>query len=87
MINIPKEKLREAYWYLIHNPTGFQEGLNSIHPEMAEYLIQQGIIGEGMNSHAQMRYHLTDFGKENVEVYYNTITANLVRERLDEEKN
>ena len=85
-MNIPDETLREAYWYLINNPKGYQECLEKIHPDLVEYLIQNNIIGEGMNSHAQLRYHLTDFGRVNVEMYYRTITSNLVRKKLDEEK-
>ena len=85
-MNIPDETLREAYWYLINNPKGYQEYLEKIHPDLVEYLIQNNIIGEGMNSHAQLRYHLTDFGRVNVEMYYRTITSNLVRKKLDEEK-
>jgi hypothetical protein len=84
--SIPDEKLREGYWYLMHNPTGFQSALMKIHPELVEYLISENVIGEGMNSKAQLRYHLTEFGKETVEMHYTTLTANLVRKELDKQK-
>lgn len=82
-MNIPNEKLREAYWYLMKHPTGYQKSLDDIHPDLVEYLLRNGFIGEGINSAAEFRYHLTDFGEENVEMYYKTLTANLVREELD----
>lgn len=84
--SIPDEKLREGYWYLMHNPTGYQSALMAIYPELVEYLISSNIIGEGMNSKAQLRYHLTEFGKETVEMYYRTLTAKLVKKELDKQK-
>lgn len=84
--SIPDEKLREGYWYLMHNPTGYQSALMAIYPELVEYLISSNIIGEGMSSKAQLRYHLTDFGRENVEMLYNSKTQNLVRKELDKRR-
>ena len=85
-MNITDEELRQAYWYLMHNPKGYQSALMKIHPEMVEHLIKTNIIGEGMNSHGELRYHLTEYGREFVEMLYRTITSNLVREELDKRK-
>lgn len=76
MIQIPEDKLREAYWYLMHNKYGYQEDLDKIHPMMSRYLIQEGTIGEGMNSRAQLRYHVTELGKRIARVQYYSITVN-----------
>lgn len=47
MINIPEEKLREGYWYVLKNRTGYQDDLDKIHPMMSLYLIDEGVIGGG----------------------------------------
>lgn len=87
MIDIPNEKLREGYWYVLQNHTGYQEDLDKIHPMMSLYLIDEGVIGEGMNSRAQFRYHLTELGKGIAELNYITITRKLVKAELDKKKN
>lgn len=84
-MNIPDEQLRQAYWHLMLNPNGYQSDLTKIHPELVEHLIISNIIGEGINSQAELRYHLTEFGKDSVEIYYKTLTSNLIRKKLDEE--
>ena len=84
MINIPDEKLREGYWYVLQNPTGYLSDLEKIHPDLSDHFIQTNIIGEGMNSIGEPRYHLTDFGREAADIYERTITANLIRKKLDE---
>ena len=84
MINIPDEKLREGYWYVLQNPTGYLSDLEKIHPDLGDHFIQTNIIGEGMNSIGETRYHLTDFGKESIGIYYDTLTSNLIRKKLDE---
>ena len=86
MIQIPEDKLREAYWYLMHNKYGYQEDLDKIHPMMSLYLIEEGTIGEGMNSRAQLRYHVTELGEKIARVQYYSITRKLVHEKLNEEK-
>ena len=82
-MNLPDEKLREGYWYVLQNPCDFLSKLDAIHPELAENFAKVGIIAYGMNSHAGLRYKLTDDGRELAEIAYNTITANLVRKYLD----
>ena len=82
-MNITDEKLREGYWYVLQNPCGFLSDLDKIHPDLADNLARVGIIGCGMNSHAEPRYHLTDDGQEHAEVAYNTITAIIIRKYLD----
>lgn len=86
MIQIPEYKLREAYWYLIHNKYGYQEDLDKIHPMMSMYLIEEGTIGEGMNSRAQLRYHVTELGEKIAEIQYIAITRRMVNKELDKEK-
>ena len=78
MIQIPEDKLREAYWYLMHNKYGYQEDLDKIHPMMSLYLIEEGTIGEGMNSRAQLRYHVTENDEKIARVQYYSITRKLV---------
>ena len=83
MMNITDEKLREGYWFVLQNPCDYMSSLDRIHPDLADNLARVGIIGCGMNSHAEPRYHLTDDGRELAEIAYRTITANLVRKYLD----
>lgn len=82
-MNITDEKLREGYWYVLQNPCGFLSDLDKIHSDLADNFARVGIIAYGMNSHAGLRYQLTDDGRELAEIAYNTITANLVRKYLD----
>ncbi|MBO6023391.1 MAG: hypothetical protein J6P83_00870 [Bacteroidales bacterium] len=77
------EKLREGYWYVLQNPYGFLSELDNIHPDLADNFASVGIIAYGMNSHAGLRYQLTDDGRELAEISYDTITANLIRKYLD----
>lgn len=77
MIRIPEDKLREAYWYLMHNKYGYQEDLDKIHPMMSLYLIEEGTIGEGINSKAQLRYHVTELGEDIARIQYVTITRRM----------
>lgn len=86
MIDIPNEKLREGYWYVLQNPTGYQADLDKIHPMMSERLIEEGIIGESMNSHAQFRYHLTELGETIADLNYRNITRKILEEQLKKEK-
>lgn len=81
--NLTDEKLREGYWYVLQNPYGFLAELDKIHPDLADNFASVGIIAYGMNSHAGLRYQLTDDGRELAEIAYNTITANLIRKYLD----
>jgi len=83
MMNLTDEKLREGYWYVLQNPYGFLSDLDEIHPQLADNFARVGIIAYGMNSHAGLRYQLTDDGRELAEIAYNTLTANLVRKYLD----
>ena len=83
MIQIPNDKLREAYWYLMHNKYGYQEDLDKIHPMMSLYLIEECTIDEGMNSRAQLRYHVTELGEDIARVQYYSITKKLVDEALN----
>ena len=82
MINIPEEKLREGYWYVLKNRTGYQEDLDKIHPMMSLYLIDEGVIGEGINSRAELRYHLTELGEDIAELNYITITRRLFHKKV-----
>ena len=86
MINITEEKLREAYWYLMHNKYGYQEDLDKIHPMMSRYLIEEGTIGEGINSRAQLRYHVTELGEDIAQIQYIAITKRMVHEALESMK-
>ena len=86
MIQIPEDKLREAYWYLMHNKYGYQDDLDKIHPMMSLYLIEEGVIGEGMNSRAEFRYHVTELGEKIARMQYYTITKRMVHERLEQMK-
>lgn len=86
MIQIPEDKLREAYWYLMHNKYGYQEDLDKIHPMMSMYLIEEGTIGEGINSKAQLRYHVTELGEDIAQIQYIAITKRLVHETLESTK-
>ena len=65
---------------------GYQESLQRIHPGLVEYLIDKGIIGEGMNNEIRLRYHLTEYGCETIETEYRRLTSKKVREKLDETK-
>lgn len=85
MIDIPQEKLREGYWYVLRNHTGYQEDLDEIHPMMSLYLIDEGVIGEGINSKAQLRYHLTELGEDIAQLNYTSITMKLFHEKLNNE--
>lgn len=85
MIDIPQEKLREGYWYVLRNHTGYQEDLDKIHPMMSLYLIEEGVIGEGINSKAQLRYHLTELGEDIAQCNYTSITMKLFHEKLNDE--
>lgn len=87
MIEIPKDKLREAYWYLMHNKYGYQEDLDKIHPMMSLYLIKEGTIGEGINSKAQLRYHVTKLGEDISQIQYIELTRKLVYEELNSRNN
>lgn len=82
MINIPEEKLREGYWYVLKNRTGYQEDLDKIHPMMSLYLMDEGVIGEGINSRAELRYHLTELGEDIAELNYITITCRLFHKKV-----
>lgn len=86
MIQIPEDKLREAYWYLLHNKYGYQEDLDKIHPMMSLYLIEEGTIGEGINSKAQLRYHVTELGEDIAQIQYIAITKRMVHEALESMK-
>lgn len=85
-MNISDEKLREGYWYVIHNPYGFLSDLDKIDRNLADNFARVGVIAYGMNSHAGLRYQLTDDGRELAEIAYKTITANLVRKYLDQQE-
>lgn len=61
---IPEEKLLEGYWHLMFNKYGYLEDLNKIHPSLAQYLIKEGVIGQGINAKAQLRYHVTKHGEK-----------------------
>lgn len=87
MIEIPEDKLREAYWYVLKNKTGFQDELDKIHPMMSLYLIEEGVIGEGMNSIAQLRYHLTELGEMIAKAYYFDLTQKMIHEYIEENFN
>ena len=80
---ISDEKLREGYWYVLHHPYGYLSDLDKIHPDLADHFARVGIIAYGMNSHAGLRYQLTDDGRELAQIGYDTLTANLVRRHLD----
>lgn len=79
MIQIPEDKLREAYWYLMHNKYGYQEDLDKIHPMMSLYLIEEGTIGEGINSRAELRYHVTELGEDIARIQYTAITIRMFK--------
>lgn len=79
MIQIPEDKLREAYWYLMHNKYGYQEDLNKFHPMMSLYLIEEGTIGEGINSRAQLRYHVTKLGEDIAKIQYRAINLRSIK--------
>lgn len=83
---ISDEKLRAGYWYVLQNPYGYLSDLDDIHPDLADNFARVGIIAYGMNSHAGLRYQLTDDGRELAEIAYKTITANLVRKYLDQQE-
>ena len=83
---IDDEKLREGYWHVLMNPYGYLSELDKIHPGLADNFARVGVIVYGMNSHAGLRYRLTDDGRELAEIAYKTITANLVRKYLDRQE-
>lgn len=85
-MNISDEKLREGYWYVLHNPYGYLSVLDKIDQNLADNFARVGIIAYGMNSHAGLRYQLTDDGRELAEIAYKTLTANLVRKYLDQKE-
>ena len=81
-MTIDDETLREGYWYIMHNPRGFVEGLDRIDERLAGYFASAGIISFGMNSSAQIRYRVTSGGAELAELGYRMITSKMVREKL-----
>jgi len=85
-MTIDDETLRKGYWYIMHNPRGFVEGLDRIDERLAGYFAKVGIISFGMNSLAQIRYRVTADGAELAELGYRMITSKMVREKLREEK-
>ena len=46
-MTIDDETLRKGYWYIIHNPRGFVEGLDRIDERLAGYFANAGIISFG----------------------------------------
>ena len=82
-MDIPNEKLMEGYYYLLNNTTGDQKSLEDIYPGLVEYLIQNSLISEGIDSTAGLRYRLTDLGKEIVKENYLTLASDLCKEDCD----
>lgn len=82
-MDIPNEKLMEAYCYILNNTTGDQKSLEDICPGLVEYLIENSLISEGIDSAAGLRYRLTDLGKEIVKENYLTLASDLCREDYD----
>lgn len=68
---------------MLHNPYGYLSDLDEIDPNLVDNFARVGIIAYGMNSHAGLRYQLTDDGRELAQIGYDTLTANLVRRHLD----
>ncbi len=60
--------------------------MDKIDRNLADNFARVGVIAYGMNSHAGLRYQLTDDGRELAEIAYKTITANLVRKYLDQQE-
>ena len=71
----------------MHNKYGYQEDLDKIHPMMSLYLIKEGTIGEGINSKAQLRYHVTKLGEDISQIQYIELTRKLVYEELNSRNN
>lgn len=80
------ETLRRGYWYIMHNPRGFVEGLDGIDERLAGFFANSGIISFGINSQAQIRYKVTAAGEELAELGYRMITSKMVRDKLAETK-
>lgn len=47
---------------------------------------EEGTIGEGMNSKAQLRYHVTKLGEDIAQIQYIAITKRMVDEALESMK-
>ena len=71
---IPEEKLLEVYEHLMHHKYGYLEDLNKIYPGLAQYLIKEGTIGQGVNAKLQLRYHVTSQGEKIARIQYTALT-------------
>lgn len=49
-MNIPDDKLRFAYYYILKHSCGYLEALNVIHPKIPKYFNSIGYISTGIDT-------------------------------------
>lgn len=76
-MNIPDDKLRFAYYYILKHSCGYLEALKVIHPDIPDYFHSINYISTGIDAIGRERYKTTEEGYEHARVSYIAMSAKL----------
>ena len=75
MEQIPEDKLRFGFYYILKHTTGYVDALKMIHESLPKYFRQIGYIAYGVDALARRRYRTTQEGMEHARVNYIAMSA------------
>ena len=79
-MNIPEDKLRFAYYYILKHRCGYIESLRVIHPEIPDYFHSIGYISTGVDALGRERYKTTEEGTQHAKTSYIAMCARKIKD-------